>query len=49
MWYSLALIGGTVAATLIAGRWVRRYQRDIDRYERREYRAPLVFQWPGWH
>ena len=45
MWYSLALLNGAAAAALVAGWWVR-HQRDIDAYERRDFRAPLVFGWP---
>jgi hypothetical protein len=46
MWYSIALLDGAVAAALLAGWWVRRHQRDIDAYEHRDFRAPLVFGWP---
>jgi hypothetical protein len=46
MWYSLALLNGAAGAALVAGWWVRRHQRDIDAYERRDFRAPLVFGWP---
>ena len=43
----LSSIGGVgVVVVLIAWR-IRRYQRDIDDYEEREYRDPPVFGWPG--
>ena len=47
MW--MLLVGGAIALTLIGARWVHRFQRDIDGYLDREFRPPLVFQWPGWH
>jgi hypothetical protein len=46
MWFFIALLGGTVAVALVVGWQVHRYQRDIDAYERREFRTPLVFRWP---
>lgn len=46
MVYSLVVIGATLVAVGVFARWVHRRQRDIDTYEEREYRVPLVFQLP---
>ena len=48
MAFSLLLIGGTIVLLLVGGWLVRRHQCDIDAYEEREFRPPLVFQWLGW-
>ena len=46
MWYFIALLDGALIAALVVGWLVRRYQRDIDTYESRGFRAPLVFGSP---
>jgi hypothetical protein len=46
MAYSLLVLGGTLVAAGALASWIRRHQRDIDAYEEREYRVPLVFQLP---
>jgi hypothetical protein len=46
MAYSLLVLGGTLVAMGALASWIRRYQRDIDAYEEREYRVPLIFQIP---
>jgi hypothetical protein len=42
----LLLLGGASAATLTLGWLTRRYDRNIDGYQEREYQPPLVFAWP---
>jgi hypothetical protein len=46
MAYSLIVIGATLGVFGVFAWWVHRHQRDIDAYEEREYRVPLVFQLP---
>jgi flagellar biogenesis protein FliO len=46
MWGNLALIGGILLLVILVSWMIRRYQRDIDDYEKREYRDPPVFGWP---
>ena len=46
MWMNLAIITIPLLIVLVATWRIRRYQRDIDAYEEREYRDPPVFQWP---
>ena len=46
MWMNLAILTIPLVIILVAGWLIRRYQRDIDDYEEREYRDPPVFQWP---
>jgi len=46
MVYSLVVIGAALVATGVFAWWVHRHQRDIDAYEEREYRVPLIVQLP---
>jgi hypothetical protein len=47
MWFGLILLG-TILAVLVGAWRIHLFQRDIDDYYQRDYRAPLVFQWRGW-
>jgi hypothetical protein len=49
MWFALSVWLGSMGLALLLGWWVHHHQRDIDDYHTREFQAPLVFQWPGWH
>jgi hypothetical protein len=44
--FVLLLIGGSIVVAGALAWWIHRYQRDIDAYEEREYRVPLIFQLP---
>lgn len=46
MAYGLLVLGGAVVAASALAWWVHRFQRDIDAYQEREYREPLIFQLP---
>jgi hypothetical protein len=45
--FGLILLG-TILAVLVGSWRIHQFQRDIDDYYQRDYRAPLVFQWRGW-
>jgi hypothetical protein len=49
MVFSLGLLGGAMAAVLVARWLIRRHYRDVEGYYERGYREPPAFLYPDSH